>query len=408
MNRVVFYSWQSDLPNSTNRRFIQAALEKAAKEIANDSSNDDVPIIDRVTQDVPGAPHIARTILEKVAAADVFVADVSIIQGKGGPRPTPNPNVLIELGYALCSLGDARIVLLMNDAYGGPEDLPFDLSHHRVMRYNMNDGVTDRSAERLSLQRKLESAIRAALVSPSLKVPASPSKATDFLAVLYNNGSDLYVIDPTTSARSAHYYLFACAPHDGSLSRSLDRAVEAQFRDSVVQAFGTPEPERLPRKPWTTTFVKNDGAFKRQRLSLTENGALGFAALACVDANDDSVTPSGKLLLFFPIELVYDLTCFLACASVFYRMAGYRRGGTLNAELHVPKPARILGNLSRGLQVPGSDFFDERLDTVETNPPMSISLDFSELTAAEIRRILPMVMHHVARNAERVLSGTFG
>jgi hypothetical protein len=36
MNRVEFYSWQFDLPNSTNRGFIQAALEKAAKAIAND------------------------------------------------------------------------------------------------------------------------------------------------------------------------------------------------------------------------------------------------------------------------------------------------------------------------------------------------------------------------------------
>jgi hypothetical protein len=68
-----------------------------------------VPIIDRDTKDVPGAPHIARTILEKVAAADVFVADVSITQGTGGHRATPNPNVLIELGYAMCSLGDSRM-----------------------------------------------------------------------------------------------------------------------------------------------------------------------------------------------------------------------------------------------------------------------------------------------------------
>ena len=169
MDRLVFYSWQSDLPNPTNRGFIQAALERAAKAIANDSSNDDVPIIDRDTKDVPGAPHIARTILEKVAAADVFVADVSIIHGKEGHRPTPNPNVLIELGYALCSLGDARIVLLMNEAYGAPEDLPFDLSHHRVMTYIMPEGVTERGAERLSLQGKLESAIRAALASSSPK-----------------------------------------------------------------------------------------------------------------------------------------------------------------------------------------------------------------------------------------------
>jgi hypothetical protein len=53
-------------------------------------------------------------VLEKVAAADVFAAEVSIIQGKGGYRPTPNPNVPIELGCALCALSDSQIVFLMN------------------------------------------------------------------------------------------------------------------------------------------------------------------------------------------------------------------------------------------------------------------------------------------------------
>jgi hypothetical protein len=164
------------LPNSTNRGFIHVALEKAAKAIANDRSNDDVPIIDRDTKDVPGAPHIAKTILEKVAASDVFVADVSIIQGKGAHRPTPNPNVLIELGYGLRALGDSRIVLVMNEAYGGPEDLPFDLNHHRVMTYNMPEGVTDRSTERLSLRNQLEGAIRGALDSFNPKLPPTPQR----------------------------------------------------------------------------------------------------------------------------------------------------------------------------------------------------------------------------------------
>ncbi|HEY1376485.1 MAG TPA: hypothetical protein VGF55_06805 [Gemmataceae bacterium] len=30
---TVFYSWQSDLPNATNRGFIQDALERAARDI---------------------------------------------------------------------------------------------------------------------------------------------------------------------------------------------------------------------------------------------------------------------------------------------------------------------------------------------------------------------------------------
>jgi hypothetical protein len=130
----------------------------------------------------------------------------------------------------------------MNDAYGVPGDPPFDLKIYRVMTYNMPEGVTDRSTERLSLQKKLEGAIKAALASFSPQLPPIPSKARSYLAALYDNSSDLYVIDPTTSARSDHYYLFACAPHDDSLSRPLDRAVEVRFRDSVFQAFGNPEP----------------------------------------------------------------------------------------------------------------------------------------------------------------------
>src|SRR5437016_4475569 len=100
MRRVVFYSWQSDLPNATNRTFIQKALEKAAASIAADESIEIEPVVDRDTQGVPGAPDIASTIFAKITAADIFVADVSITTRPKTGRPTPNPNVLIELGYA--------------------------------------------------------------------------------------------------------------------------------------------------------------------------------------------------------------------------------------------------------------------------------------------------------------------
>jgi hypothetical protein len=294
----------------------------------------------------------------------------------------------------------------MNEAYGGPEDLPFDLSH-RVIRYNMPEGAADKKTERLSLQNKLQGAIKGSLDSLGPKSPPAPSKADSFLTVLLNDPrSDLYVIDPTTSARSAHYYQFAYAPHDDSLSRPLDRAVEAQFRDSVVQAFGNPGPNRLPRKMRTTTFERNPSAIKSQRFSLTENGALGFVALACVHANDDSVIPPGDMLLFFPIEFVRDLACFLACVSMFHRAARHRGSGRLITELHVPRSATVFGGISDGMRVSGKDFFDEPVDTLQTSD--GVSDDFNELTGAEIRRILPMIMHHIARSVGRVLSSTFG
>jgi hypothetical protein len=101
---IIFYSWQSDLPNATNHGFIEKALEIAAKSIRDDDSIQIEPVVDRDTVGVPGTPDIAETILDKIERAQIFVCDVSIINQDTQFRLTPNPNVLIELGYALKAL----------------------------------------------------------------------------------------------------------------------------------------------------------------------------------------------------------------------------------------------------------------------------------------------------------------
>src|SRR5438270_6437159 len=110
---LVFYSWQSDLPNATNRGFIQKALENAAKAIRDDDTVQVEPVVDRDTVGVPGAPDIASTIFAKIDQAQIFVCDVSIVDASAR-RPAPNPNVLIELGYARRALGHDKVILAMN------------------------------------------------------------------------------------------------------------------------------------------------------------------------------------------------------------------------------------------------------------------------------------------------------
>ncbi len=163
MRRVVFYSWQSDLPNPTNRGFIQDALESAVSAIASDNTVAVEPVVDRDTQGVAGAPDIASTIFAKITAADVFVADISIISHPKDGRPTPNPNVLIELGYALRGLGHERVILVFNQSFGKIEELPFDLRTRRLMVYNMPADNKDRATEKKKLEGQLDGAIRAAL-----------------------------------------------------------------------------------------------------------------------------------------------------------------------------------------------------------------------------------------------------
>lgn len=162
---TVFYAWQAILPNSTNRSFIQKALEDAAKAIRTDGTLGIDPVIDRDTAGVPGSPDIARTIFEKIASASVFVADVSFVGKQKDGRPMPNANVMIELGFAFGALRDERVIMVFNDAYGDVEKLPFDLKMRRATQYNMPESAMDRSTERKALQQKLEIALRASLAS---------------------------------------------------------------------------------------------------------------------------------------------------------------------------------------------------------------------------------------------------
>jgi hypothetical protein len=160
---TAFYSWQSDRPNNINRGFIEKALEIAAKHIRDDDSIAIDPVIDRDTSGVPGSPDIAHTILAKIDQAQIFVGDVSIINNSAEARPSPNPNVLIELGYALKTMGPERVILVMNTAFGGPEQLPFDLRARRTVKYRAIEGEKDRSLERRSLESQLTEALRAVL-----------------------------------------------------------------------------------------------------------------------------------------------------------------------------------------------------------------------------------------------------
>jgi hypothetical protein len=90
---LIFYFWQSDLPPSANRSFIEKALECAAMAIRSDGSVNVEPVIDRDSREVSGSPDIAAEIFEKIDQAKVFVCDVSIIgsieTGKGKPNAFP-------------------------------------------------------------------------------------------------------------------------------------------------------------------------------------------------------------------------------------------------------------------------------------------------------------------------------
>ncbi|MBL8918104.1 MAG: hypothetical protein JNJ54_04515 [Myxococcaceae bacterium] len=165
---TIFYSWQSDLPNRTNRGFIRDALEAAARKVRQDGSLSVDARIDSDTQGIAGSPEIHSAIFAKIDAAQCAVFDVSIVRRDsllkillGRRRAHPNPNVLVELGYALKSMGDERVLTVLNLDTGGPEDLPFDIRQKRIITYSVRQSKP--SDVRAALAKKLDEAIRSVL-----------------------------------------------------------------------------------------------------------------------------------------------------------------------------------------------------------------------------------------------------
>lgn len=66
-----------------------------------------------------------------------------IIHSACEDKKTPNPNVLLELGYAVSRLGWERVICLFNSNIGKIEDLPFDLRQKRVTAFNPQKGKSE-------------------------------------------------------------------------------------------------------------------------------------------------------------------------------------------------------------------------------------------------------------------------
>ena len=81
MKCTIFYSWQSDLPNKDNRSFIENCIEKAIKKDKLGFEAGLTIAVDRDTKKTVGTPDIAGTIFDKIAKTDIFICDISIING---------------------------------------------------------------------------------------------------------------------------------------------------------------------------------------------------------------------------------------------------------------------------------------------------------------------------------------
>jgi hypothetical protein len=158
-------------------------LEDACRAIGADSQIDEAHrdlTVDSDTQGAPGHPPIVETILRKIDAARVFVADMTFVAARPAGGRSPNPNVLIEYGWALKTHTHERIILVMNTAYGeaSGEALPFDLRASRwPMQYHLPEDATPETKVEVKrrLTKELTAAIRACLQTLA-DAPAPPRR----------------------------------------------------------------------------------------------------------------------------------------------------------------------------------------------------------------------------------------
>ncbi len=152
----IFYSWQSDRPNETNKDFIKIALDEAKNKINQDlqllGDSERSVFIDHDSLNVPGMPALTETIKAKIRDSAAVVLDLTFIgrvtdatEGQNVAklgRHVSNPNVLLEYSYAEAHLTDSALVSVLNTSFGEPKNnMPFDMAHKRwPILYDAPDG----------------------------------------------------------------------------------------------------------------------------------------------------------------------------------------------------------------------------------------------------------------------------
>lgn len=157
-NFTIFYSWQCDSDKKFNRNFIENCLSNAINRISK--VIDYTLILDKNTIGESGSPDIVNVILNKIDMAIGFVADITPIVCLK-EKYLSNSNVMLELGYALSSLSDERVILICNTSKCRLNDLPFDLGLKRIVSYEYDEESDANKAK--NQKEKLENTLYEAI-----------------------------------------------------------------------------------------------------------------------------------------------------------------------------------------------------------------------------------------------------
>lgn len=205
--KQIFYSWMDDGDPRLNRHFIDGCLKAAIKKL-NRAELTDYEVV-RDTGGLAGMVDINQVILQRIQESAVFVADVTLINPSSvrrpDERPTPNPNVMFELGYAYSAKGEDSIIAVFNTASGAVTDLPFDIRPKRILTYHAATDE-DRPSAKTKLTESLVDALRLCLKDTAERGVARNSLYVDAIteALLLTSEIEDWPHDPTLTSAVEH------------------------------------------------------------------------------------------------------------------------------------------------------------------------------------------------------------
>lgn len=232
----LFYSWQSDIP--ADRNYITRRLDQAISRVADWE-------IDTAVRNTRGSVDIAATILAKIDASDLFIADVGIINPEAVTRKSPNPNVMYELGYAVAAKGEDNIILIANGTTTNTANLPFDVRNRNIILREFNDPNKE------IITRE----ITAILQNHPSQEPTNNTPKFE----LTNTGHDGWANWGGPGQGSGFRYHIDIDNYDGR--RDYISNIKIEAFDSAAN-------------PWSTTHFKFDGLEANQRFRVEANEML--------------------------------------------------------------------------------------------------------------------------------------
>lgn len=215
MKIVIFYSWQSDLPNNKNRGLIGDCIQKVSKQLLEVCPQVTEIEMEMDSRNESGTPDLVDSIFRKIDNCDIFLSDISIINSATEGRYTPNPNVLIELGYASRVLDWSKILCIFNSEYGKVEDLPFDIRFRKPIIYNSkeNTALSKKQLTKL-LKDSIENIINTRIIDKKEYLTTKRTVDLHVQSILIDFCALLFETDENKNNRYNYPKLLQTSPED--------------------------------------------------------------------------------------------------------------------------------------------------------------------------------------------------